>query len=287
MKNKYYAVKIGYNPGIYKDCDKAKKQVIGYSGSLMKAFGSKKKAEEFMKMNKEILKEKTSPNKFYVVTRGRQPGVYKKYEDALKQIKGYKNNSMKLIKDEKEAYRYYSEYLESNRNTDIKLEPSSKKSVVKKALANHVFVDGSFNSKTNEYGYGGILICNKGTYTFKGSGKDNSLATMGALAGELLAAMEAIKLAVELELDEITILYDCQAIELYSEDRVNKNAVQYQYKKFYDSKKDKLKIYFDKVKSHSGIVGNEIADILAKSACGNNLRDSEKIYLNMMEGLSL
>lgn len=48
MSKKIYAVKCGYNPGIYETWDECKKQVDGFSGASYKSFISKKDAEVFM-----------------------------------------------------------------------------------------------------------------------------------------------------------------------------------------------------------------------------------------------
>ena len=49
MAGKYYAVKSGRTPGIYKTWDECKKQVMGYSSAVYKSFTSLAEAEEYMK----------------------------------------------------------------------------------------------------------------------------------------------------------------------------------------------------------------------------------------------
>ena len=53
---KYYAVKIGYKPGIYNTWDEAKAQVDGYSGARFKSFPTIEQAEEFMQDKDKIKK---------------------------------------------------------------------------------------------------------------------------------------------------------------------------------------------------------------------------------------
>lgn len=48
MANKFYAVKIGRNPGIYNTWEACKKQVDGYSGAVYKSFGKISEAEAFI-----------------------------------------------------------------------------------------------------------------------------------------------------------------------------------------------------------------------------------------------
>lgn len=45
---KFYAVKVGKNPGIYNTWDECSKQVIGYSGAVYKSFLTMKQAKEFL-----------------------------------------------------------------------------------------------------------------------------------------------------------------------------------------------------------------------------------------------
>lgn len=48
MSNKYYAVKIGWKPGIYNTWDDCKKQVNGYSGAVYKSFSDVSEAKVFI-----------------------------------------------------------------------------------------------------------------------------------------------------------------------------------------------------------------------------------------------
>ena len=49
---KYYAIKIGRNPGIYTNWDDAKKQIINFSGAVFKSFKTEDEANEFLNVNK-------------------------------------------------------------------------------------------------------------------------------------------------------------------------------------------------------------------------------------------
>ena len=67
----------------------------------------------------------------------------------------------------------------------------------------------------------------------------------------------------------ISIYHDYQGIASWclGEWKTNK-AGTVAYKEFYDSIKDRLRVYFVKVKGHSGDTYNDIADNLAKKAVG-------------------
>lgn len=46
--SKYYAVKVGKKPGIYRSWPETQAQVVGFSGAIYKSFTSKTEAEEFI-----------------------------------------------------------------------------------------------------------------------------------------------------------------------------------------------------------------------------------------------
>src|SRR5699024_10496979 len=47
-KTKYYAVKLGYNPGIFTTWKETQEQVSGYSGAVYKSFSTIEEAEEYL-----------------------------------------------------------------------------------------------------------------------------------------------------------------------------------------------------------------------------------------------
>lgn len=283
-KIRYYAVKYNNESGVYTDLNLVFEKTRGISNAVVRRFNTRAEAEEFLGKYKE--KKATKKQRYYVVTVGKKTGVYLNSEEARTQMRGVTGSHMKMFKDEKKAYEYLNANTKENKNEDVDNKLIVQDTVVKSVMANHVFVDGSFNTKTKTYGYGGILFCNKGVYTFKGKGQDKRFQALGSLSGELLAATEAIKLAIEIGLEEITIMYDCEAIELYSQRKPKGNVAQSQYKNFIDNNKNSLRIYFKKVKAHDGIEGNEMADILAKSASGAKLKTKEKMYLQLIENIS-
>ena len=141
---------------------------------------------------------------------------------------------------------------------------------------NFIFVDGSFNSKTKEYGYGGFLsyIEPDGTrseITFSGKGNDKELIKLRNIAGELTGVYEGIKLAVSKGIKNLTIFYDYIGIYAWVYDIWEAKA-EYTFMYREDITEmillDEINIRFVKCKSHTGIDGNEIADKLAKEAVG-------------------
>lgn len=142
---------------------------------------------------------------------------------------------------------------------------------MKKANKNYAFIDGSFNPATAVYGCGGFLVDNLGIkHIIQKSGRDPEMVKMRNVAGEILGATEAIKLAMRLGMRKLTIYHDYEGIAAWPQGRwkCKKFATQ-RYAMFVWEMMDAgLRIYFSHVKSHSGDFGNEEADQLAKQAVG-------------------
>ena len=130
------------------------------------------------------------------------------------------------------------------------------------------YVDGSFNPKNKSYGFGVVFMCDGNIEKFYGGGEEKDLVPMGCAAGELLACMEAIKHAADLNLPEITIIFDSQIIPWAyhgcGTEMLTQAAGQYMY-----DIRDKMKIDVESIEglSHEG-AGNSpkaIADKLANT----------------------
>lgn len=213
--------------------------------------------------------------KYYAVKKGRIPGIYETWDECKEQTSGFSGPVFKSFQTLKEAEVFMEE---ANKEFDGTL-PNV-----------YVFVDGSFNPKTNIYGFGGYLMVDGVKHEITGNGSDPRLASMRNIAGEILGAKAGIEKAVELELDEVTVIYDYMGIEEWAKGTWKVNLKHgeneadnpiCQYRDYVQNlKKQGMKISFLKVKGHTGVEGNEIADKLAKQAVGIKGKVKEDNFLN-------
>lgn len=129
-----------------------------------------------------------------------------------------------------------------------------------------IYVDGSFRDDVYSYGFVVVdVVKDIELYEQKGRGTDEEAAKLRNVSGEMKGAMEAIAYCLSNGIKEATICYDYSGIEMWALGLWKRNNVYTQgYYDFFQSKKDRLSIYFKKVKGHSGDIWNDRADILAK-----------------------
>ena len=144
------------------------------------------------------------------------------------------------------------------------------------------FIDGSNNPKTHEYGYGGFIIYNDDFHVVYGKNNDPEMAKMRNVAGEIDGAMAIVKKAEELGCPKMTIFYDYEGIEAWATGawQAKKEGTQ-SYVHFMNSKDRVVEIEFSHVYGHTGVVGNEIADMIAKQAVGVEIPKKQKELLDL------
>lgn len=203
--------------------------------------------------------------KFYAVRVGRTPGIYDNWDDCKKNVFKFKGAVYASFDTKEEAQKFMNEEL--NKLKEINIDD----------LETYAFVDGSFNPKTNIYGYGGFIIHKLTTEdgsvtsktTIRGAGNESDMVEMRNISGEIAGSQRAIEICIEKGYKEVTLFYDYAGIENWAKGLWKRNRKGTEdYYKFFQSVKDKINVHFVKVKGHVGIEGNEEADRLAKIAVG-------------------
>ena len=67
---KYYAVRIGRNPGIYHTWDECKRETMGFKGASFKKFSTREDAEAFINEIEEDKKESAEKDELVVYVDG-------------------------------------------------------------------------------------------------------------------------------------------------------------------------------------------------------------------------
>lgn len=130
----------------------------------------------------------------------------------------------------------------------------------------YAYVDGSYNPYTKTYGYG-VCLYDGVMHKFWGKGNNLELVGMRNVAGEIEGARAAIEFAQNNGIGKLRIFYDYTGIEAWATRkwRANKTGtIAYQNL----CQTTNVQLEFVKVKGHSGVEGNDIADRLAKKAVG-------------------
>lgn len=202
----------------------------------------------------------TKAKKYYAVRKGVVPGIYTTWGECQQNINGYPGAEYKSFSTEEEAKAFLNN-IPLNSNDTVQRIYSSSEAVA--------YVDGSFNEDTNEYSYGIVIFYDGGEEHLSQKFNDPDIATMRNVAGEIEGAKRVMKFCVDSEIKSVDIFYDYEGIEKWCTGawKTNKPGTK-DYKKYYNSIKNLLKVTFVKVKSHSRNTYNDLADSLAKAALG-------------------
>lgn len=139
------------------------------------------------------------------------------------------------------------------------------------------YVDGSYNVRTKDFSYGIVFFTgaedaagNKQELHFSRSFSHPELAEMRNVAGEIMGAAQAMKIADKLGIKELTIYHDYEGIAKWCTGEWKaKKAWTKKYQEYYQTMSRTIRIQFVKVKGHSNDPYNDLADELARKAVGN------------------
>lgn len=183
------------------------------------------------------------------------------WAECLKYVKGVKGAKYKSF----ESMDAAKEYL-SDTNTLLK---KGRDSYPEDCM--HIYVDGSYNVKTQRYSYGLVVVENNVVeYMESGSPDDTSKSNIRQIAGELDGAVKGIEYALEKGTKKVVLFHDYEGIFHHatgSWGRKEESSEVY-YEKMNSFFKQGIEVIFVKVDSHTGDFFNELADESCKKRLG-------------------
>lgn len=207
--------------------------------------------------------------KYYAVQCGRHIGVYDTWAACEAEVKGYGGAKYKSFSTKKEAEAFALGKETPEKPSTLK----GKKGLVdregKVAHTNSAevvaYIDGSFDKRKGIIGYGGIIFWQGTEETFSLGTKDEELLPFWNVAGELLAAMHVMRVALEKGAKTCALYYDYMGIEMWATGRWKaNNHLTRHYVEFVSAVKKEVTLEFHKVAAHQGDKYNELVDRLAK-----------------------
>ncbi|HIB1875410.1 TPA: viroplasmin family protein [Enterococcus faecium] len=258
IKKKYYVVVKGRRPGIYTDIKKYNRSISGLSDVKAKGgFKSRERAEQWRK-------EARPKKEYFAIAIGKRRGIYVDRKKYLKNLQGVRNSWGKDgFRTREEARNWLLERLEfikkyeNNIHKEVIIAYESRELPV-------IYTDGSYMPGQQQYS-SAVVICEKnGTIaTFAKANKSNK----NNIFGEIEAFYYALKIVTDLyDFKEFILVYDFDELERIARGILTiKTVDQSLQEKIVELiNENNLRIHFLNVKSHTGIVGNSVADKIAK-----------------------
>lgn len=208
--------------------------------------------------------------KYYAVAKGKSniPKIYDNWEQCKLEVIGAKGAIYKSFTKEEEAIEFIKNYLGStSSHNEIFIKEDKEEEKVQEDYL-HIYVDGSFKEDKENYSYGLVAVHNEEViYKESGVGEEKEAISMRNVAGEVLGAMKAVDYALKHDYKKIKIFFDYQGIESWALGMWKRNNFLTQrYHEYMHETMKQIEIKFVKVKGHSGVKYNELADELASSA---------------------
>lgn len=201
---------------------------------------------------------------FYAVYKGKSntPKIFTDWNECKNEINGVSCAIYKKFKTKEDAINFIEYHKNKDQEINIIDFTDDSNSI-------NIYIDGSFNSFTNEFAYGLVAIKDDQIIYQDADTGDKNASSIANVAGEILGAMKAAQYSYENNYDVLNLYYDYAGIEFWATGNwKTKNEFTKSYKEYIDKASKYLKINFIKIKGHSGDKWNEYVDKLAKKAAG-------------------
>ncbi|MEY8370480.1 ribonuclease H family protein [Aerococcaceae bacterium 50-4] len=207
--------------------------------------------------------------KYYAVKKGKTPGIYRSWPDCQKQVKGFSGAVYKSFTSLEAAEAFMGNGSQNESQTkqgeEIRWLVKAGNNTQLDDQTMSVYVDGSFDKKSGYFGYAGVVLYQDQIKNYKGGRNTEGLAKMRNVAGEIVAAMHAVKIAKDAGVKNLVIFHDYMGIAEWAlKSWQAKNDYTKDYQNYMQAQAEDLAIGFVKVAAHTGNQYNEEADNLAK-----------------------
>lgn len=208
---------------------------------------------------------------WYAVKKGKNTGLFCSWEECRAMVEGVPGAVFKgfYTKEEAEAYLAGDAspgYAAPRRQSVPHAAPAAGPLPDPEEMT--VYVDGSYAPfLPGRYAFGAVFLCGGKTETFSECFEDRENAVMRNVAGEIAGARFAMETCLARGISHMVLYYDYAGIENWCTGawQANKKGTK-ALRDYYAQVKGRLHVEFRKVKSHTGVTYNEMADRLAKEA---------------------
>lgn len=222
---------------------------------------------------------------YYAVREGRTKGIFRTWDECKASVHKHKGAIYKKFETLEEAEQFMAGGLQEAPVRQVQPDGSVAE-VSSDDGAVHAWVDGSFNTETNIYGYGVYIDDERMPRAYFGGAE---MVDGGRnVEGEVAASILAIKnIMAELPGTPIVIHHDYQGIGSWAnrEWKANKEYTSSYADFVTECRENGAVIKFVHVDAHTGVAGNEAADQLAKAGCG--MSDSRSFFKDLSETHSI
>lgn len=230
--------------------------------------------------------------KYYAVAAGRQTGIYTTWDAAKEQVLGFPGAKFQSFSTEADAQSFLAEggVEEAPYVSKQPVAPATADGLSKTAELT-IYSDGSFNPATSRVG--SSVVIRSGLKTVKDLHLVKTISNKGVdetrnVGGELVGAMTGIDYAIAKGFKSVEIFYDYQGVGSWADGQWRaKTELAQRYSAAVAARRDKIDIKFTKTTAHVGVAYNELADRLAKYACGADLSAKDATMLQSLDIINL
>ena len=225
-------------------------------------------------------------SKYYAVLAGNKPGVYTTWAEAQAQVSGFSGAKFKSFHTLEEA----QEYVNGSKDPfATSATPQTQTTVSNAELV--VYTDGSYNPATDVVG--SSVVIRSGSKTVDNLHLVRTISNKHVddtrnVGGELIGATTAIDYAIAKNFKSIEIFFDYQGVGSWAnKEWRRKTELAKKYLNGIEARRGQIDITFTKTTAHVGVELNELADRLAKFACGAELTQKDAAMLTTLPIINL